>query len=92
MTYPPNHPDHPGEPKGMKVVLQDRGLLSRSARRVSTEDTDWRASQLRGFQQVIGAILVLDEPLTIRQIIALLADIPEDDFIGCVLRSWRIMF
>ncbi|KAJ7240945.1 hypothetical protein C8J57DRAFT_1726924 [Mycena rebaudengoi] len=29
---------------------------------------------------VIGTILVLDEPLTIRQIIALLADIPEDDF------------
>jgi hypothetical protein len=41
---------------------------------------DWRASQLRGFQHVIGTILVLDEPLTIHQIIALLADIPEDDF------------
>ncbi|KAJ6528200.1 hypothetical protein B0H19DRAFT_969386 [Mycena capillaripes] len=44
------------------------------------EDTDWRASQLRGFQHVIGTILVLDEPLTIHQIIALLADIPEDEF------------
>ncbi|KAJ6528157.1 hypothetical protein B0H19DRAFT_969336 [Mycena capillaripes] len=44
------------------------------------EDTDWRASQLRGFQHVIGTILVLDEPLTIRQIFALLADIPEDNF------------
>ncbi|KAJ7787519.1 hypothetical protein B0H14DRAFT_2190511, partial [Mycena olivaceomarginata] len=44
------------------------------------QDTDWRANQLRGFQHVIGTILVLDEPLTIRQIIALLADIPEDDF------------
>ncbi|KAJ6526374.1 hypothetical protein B0H19DRAFT_908421, partial [Mycena capillaripes] len=44
------------------------------------ENADWRASQLRGFQHVIGTILVLDEPLTIRQIIALLADIPEDDF------------
>ncbi|KAJ7728998.1 hypothetical protein B0H16DRAFT_1697281 [Mycena metata] len=44
------------------------------------QDADWRASQLRGFQHVIGTILVLDEPATIRQIIALLADIPEDDF------------
>ncbi|KAJ6528163.1 hypothetical protein B0H19DRAFT_1334386 [Mycena capillaripes] len=44
------------------------------------ENADWRASQLRGFQHVIGTILVLDEPLTIRQIIALLANIPEDDF------------
>ncbi|KAJ7852495.1 hypothetical protein B0H14DRAFT_2354759, partial [Mycena olivaceomarginata] len=44
------------------------------------QDADWRASQLCGFQHVIGTILVLDEPLTIHQIIALLADIPEDDF------------
>ncbi|KAJ6557436.1 hypothetical protein B0H19DRAFT_1376227 [Mycena capillaripes] len=44
------------------------------------ENADWRASQLRGFHHVIGAILVLDEPLTICQIIALLADIPENDF------------
>jgi hypothetical protein len=43
-------------------------------------DADWRANQLQGFRHVIGTILVLDEPLTIRQIIALLADIPEDDF------------
>ncbi|KAJ7734317.1 hypothetical protein B0H14DRAFT_511444 [Mycena olivaceomarginata] len=46
----------------------------------SAQDADWRASQLQGFQHVIGTILVLDEPLTIHQIIALLADIPEDDF------------
>ncbi|KAJ7806069.1 hypothetical protein B0H14DRAFT_2526258 [Mycena olivaceomarginata] len=46
----------------------------------SAQDADWRLSQLRGFQHVIGTILVLYEPLTIRQIIALLADIPEDDF------------
>ncbi|KAJ7755272.1 hypothetical protein B0H14DRAFT_3512390 [Mycena olivaceomarginata] len=32
------------------------------------------------FQHVIGTILVLDEPLTILQIIALLADVPEDEF------------
>ncbi|KAJ7833705.1 hypothetical protein B0H14DRAFT_2364184 [Mycena olivaceomarginata] len=44
------------------------------------QDAGWRASQLRGFQHVIGTIFVLDEPLTIRQIIALLANIPEDDF------------
>ncbi|KAJ6505031.1 hypothetical protein C8R45DRAFT_817619 [Mycena sanguinolenta] len=44
------------------------------------QDADWRASQLQGFQHVIGTILVLNWPLTIRQIIALLADIPEDDF------------
>ncbi|KAJ6557491.1 hypothetical protein B0H19DRAFT_1290467 [Mycena capillaripes] len=44
------------------------------------ENADWRARQLCGFQHVIGTILVLDEPLTIRQIIALLADIPEDNF------------
>ncbi|KAF7342455.1 hypothetical protein MVEN_01834700 [Mycena venus] len=44
------------------------------------QDADWRASQLQGFQHVIGTILVLYEPLTICQIIALLADIPEDNF------------
>ncbi|KAJ7015750.1 hypothetical protein C8F04DRAFT_730683 [Mycena alexandri] len=44
------------------------------------QDADRRESQLRGFQHVIGTILVLDEPLTISQIIALLADIPEDNF------------
>ncbi|KAJ7035859.1 hypothetical protein C8F04DRAFT_1394509, partial [Mycena alexandri] len=46
----------------------------------SAQDADRRASQLRGFQHVIGTILVLDEPLTICQIIALLANIPEDNF------------
>ncbi|KAJ7700181.1 hypothetical protein B0H16DRAFT_1395955, partial [Mycena metata] len=44
------------------------------------QNTDWRASQLCGFQHVIGTILMLEEPLTIRQIIALSAHIPEDDF------------
>ncbi|KAF7368185.1 hypothetical protein MVEN_00137600 [Mycena venus] len=53
----------------------------------SFEDIDHKAQEgwlrenrLRGFQQVIGTILVLDQPLTIRQITALLADIPEGDF------------
>ncbi|KAJ7821697.1 hypothetical protein B0H14DRAFT_2455002 [Mycena olivaceomarginata] len=44
------------------------------------QDTDWCASQLCGFQHVIGTIIVLDKPLTILQIITLLADIPEDKF------------
>ncbi|KAJ7788387.1 hypothetical protein B0H13DRAFT_1676455 [Mycena leptocephala] len=46
----------------------------------TAEDPQLRVNQLRGFQHVIGTILVLEEPLTIRQITALLADIPEDDF------------
>jgi hypothetical protein len=46
----------------------------------SAQDADWRASQLWGFRHVIGTILVLNEPLTIRQIVALLANIPEDNF------------
>jgi nucleoside-triphosphatase THEP1 len=54
------------------------------------QDADWRASQLHGFQHVIGTILVLDEPLAIHQIIALLADIPEHDFdVANFLRQFR---
>jgi len=37
-------------------------------------------TQLDGFHHVIGTILTLEKPLTIRQIIALLSDIPEDKF------------
>ncbi|KAJ7826591.1 hypothetical protein B0H14DRAFT_3722367 [Mycena olivaceomarginata] len=44
------------------------------------QDTDLRANQLHGFQHVIGTILMLEKPLTIGQITALLADIPKDDF------------
>ncbi|KAJ7787510.1 hypothetical protein B0H14DRAFT_2537331 [Mycena olivaceomarginata] len=47
---------------------------------VPAQDKDLRANQLRGFQHVIGTILVLEKPLTIHQITALLADIPKDDF------------
>jgi hypothetical protein len=43
-------------------------------------DMQRRDDRLRGFQHVIGTILVLQEPLTIQQIIALLANIPEDEF------------
>jgi hypothetical protein len=39
-----------------------------------------REDRLRGFQHVIGTILVLHEPLTIGQIIALLADIQKHKF------------
>jgi hypothetical protein len=43
-------------------------------------DTQRRDDQLGGFKHVIGTILVLEEPLTIQQIIMLLADVPEDRF------------
>ncbi|KAG2078731.1 hypothetical protein BDR04DRAFT_998700 [Suillus decipiens] len=26
MTYPPDHPEHPGEPKGVKAILTECGL------------------------------------------------------------------
>jgi hypothetical protein len=39
-----------------------------------------RRDQLDGFQHVIGTILVPEAPLSTHQIIALLADIPEDKF------------
>jgi nucleoside-triphosphatase THEP1 len=47
---------------------------------VPAEDEETRRDQLDGFHHVIGTILVLQEPLAIRQIIALLSDIPEDKF------------
>jgi hypothetical protein len=43
-------------------------------------DAHLRVNHLCGFRHVIGTILMLEEPLTIRQITALLADIPKDDF------------
>jgi hypothetical protein len=30
MVFPANHPEHPGQPKGMKVVLQECGLWPQS--------------------------------------------------------------
>ncbi|KAJ7708179.1 hypothetical protein B0H17DRAFT_1124953 [Mycena rosella] len=57
---------------------------------VPTQDTEGRANQLRGFQHVIGGILVLEEPLTIDQITALLADISEENFdVANFLRQFR---
>ncbi|KAJ7609387.1 hypothetical protein FB45DRAFT_762344 [Roridomyces roridus] len=44
------------------------------------QNTDTRKEQQLGFQHVVGTILVLEKPLTIHQIIALLGDISRDDF------------
>ncbi|KAJ7612784.1 hypothetical protein FB45DRAFT_759582 [Roridomyces roridus] len=44
------------------------------------QNTDTRKEQQLGFQHVVGTILVLEKPLTIDQIIALLGDIPRDAF------------
>ncbi|KAJ7238953.1 P-loop containing nucleoside triphosphate hydrolase protein [Mycena rebaudengoi] len=54
-----------------KLILTSFEDISQPA-----EDVLLRADRLRGFQHVIGTILVLYKPLTIHQIIALLADIP----------------
>ncbi|KAJ7817332.1 hypothetical protein B0H13DRAFT_1662739, partial [Mycena leptocephala] len=49
-----------------------------------------RDNRLCGFQHVIGTILVLQNPLTISQIIALLADIPKKNFdVGHFLKQMR---
>ncbi|KAF8169716.1 hypothetical protein K438DRAFT_226272 [Mycena galopus ATCC 62051] len=57
---------------------------------VQEQDTDWQEDRLRNFRHVIGTILVLDEPLTIGQITALLGDISEDDFnVANFLRQMR---
>ncbi|KAJ7611332.1 hypothetical protein FB45DRAFT_760786 [Roridomyces roridus] len=44
------------------------------------QNTDTRKEQQLGFQHVVGTTLVLEKPLTIHQIIALLGDITRDDF------------
>ncbi|KAF8208992.1 hypothetical protein K438DRAFT_2012356 [Mycena galopus ATCC 62051] len=55
-----------------------------------TQDAGARTNQLHGFRQVIGTILVLDEPLAIGQITALLADISVDDFdVAHFLKQFR---
>ncbi|KAJ6605216.1 hypothetical protein DFH09DRAFT_1120995 [Mycena vulgaris] len=54
------------------------------------QDTGRRKVRLASFQHVVGTILVLEEPLIISQIIALLADIPISDFaVGHFLRQMR---
>ncbi|KAJ7726067.1 hypothetical protein B0H14DRAFT_2544353 [Mycena olivaceomarginata] len=44
------------------------------------QDEQLREVRLAGFRHIIGTILILEKPFTIGQIIALLADIPEDEF------------
>ena len=44
------------------------------------KDNDRRATRLDGFQHVMGTILVLEKPLLIHEIVALLSDIPKDKF------------
>ncbi|KAJ7806978.1 hypothetical protein B0H14DRAFT_1541019 [Mycena olivaceomarginata] len=44
------------------------------------QDEQLREVRLAGFRHIVGTILILEKPLTIGQIIALLADIPEDEF------------
>ena len=45
-----------------------------------TDDNDGRATRLAGFQHVMGTILVLRKPLLIHEIVALLSDIPSNEF------------
>ena len=45
-----------------------------------TKDNNRRTTRLDGFQHVMGTILVLQKPLLIHEIIALLSDIPKDKF------------
>ncbi|KAJ7818276.1 hypothetical protein B0H13DRAFT_1662042 [Mycena leptocephala] len=63
--------------KGMDPLNHLYGVILTS---FEDPDPDRRTKQLHGFQHVFGTILVLQEPLTIRQITALLADISENDF------------
>jgi hypothetical protein len=63
--------------KGMDPLNHLYGVILTS---FEDPDPDRRTKQLHGFQHVLGTILVLEDPLTIRQITALLADISEDDF------------
>ena len=44
------------------------------------KDNDRRATRLDGFHHVVGTILVLQKPLLIHEIVALLSDLPKDKF------------
>ena len=58
-----------------KLVLTSWEDVSKPAK-----DNDRRATRLDGFQHVMGTILVLEKPLLIHEIVALLSDIPKDKF------------
>ena len=62
--------------------LYKRILTSWEDEDTPTEDNlkDRHTTRLRRFQHVIGTILVLQEPLLIHEIVALLSDISKDDF------------
>jgi hypothetical protein len=67
-----------------KIAQKGMDLLNHLYKVILTSfedpDRDQRVKQLCGFQHVIGTILVLNKPLTVRQITALLADISGNDF------------
>ncbi|KAJ6448258.1 hypothetical protein C8R45DRAFT_884373 [Mycena sanguinolenta] len=78
-----------------KVILTSFGDIAKDLDKVTNEQARAalelrRKNRLCGFQHVIGAILVLQEPLTISQIITLLADIPVGNLdVGHFLRQIR---
>ncbi|KAJ6505069.1 hypothetical protein C8R45DRAFT_1208989 [Mycena sanguinolenta] len=78
-----------------KVILTSFGDKAKDLDKVTNEQARAalelrRENRLCGFQHVIGAILVLQEPLTISQIIALLADIPVGNLdVGHFLQQMR---
>ncbi|KAJ7732019.1 hypothetical protein B0H16DRAFT_182862, partial [Mycena metata] len=73
--------------KGMDPLNHLYGVILTSFKHL---DPDQRPKQLLGFHHVLGTILVLQEPLVIHQITALLADIPQDDFdVANFLKQFR---
>ncbi|KAJ7824890.1 hypothetical protein B0H14DRAFT_1292867 [Mycena olivaceomarginata] len=78
-----------------KVILTSFEDIAKDLSQVTNEQAQAalklrRQNRLYGFQHVIGTILVLQNPLTISQIIALLADIPKKNFdVGHFLKQMR---
>ena len=58
-------------------TLEDLYKLILTSWEDTTDANDGRATRLVGFQHVMGTILVLRKPLLIREIVALLSDIPD---------------
>ncbi|KAJ7197822.1 hypothetical protein GGX14DRAFT_536832 [Mycena pura] len=64
-----------------RVILTSwEGITENSDERTTPAQKLRHKNRLCGFQHVIGTILVLQKPLTIAQITALLADIPRENF------------
>ncbi|KAJ7833309.1 hypothetical protein B0H14DRAFT_2364315, partial [Mycena olivaceomarginata] len=78
-----------------KVILTSFEDIAKDLGQVTNEQAQAvlklrHENRLCGFQHVIGTILVLQNPLTTSQIIALLADIPKKNFdVGHFLRQMR---